>query len=325
MKRFIFPIFTLVMIFTFAGCSNESGGSSGTLDSLSIGAGTIGGGFHSGGTAVSSVINDNLEGVQANVEVTGSSVNNVELLQAGEVELAFSSTEVAWEAYHGEFTFEGNPQEKLRTLVPGWPGVWMFVTLEENGIETIYDLDGKSYSSGPMGSGNEVFASRVFDTFGINPDIQNLPTSDAASALKDGLIDGFSIAWPSEAIIELETGEELNLITISGEESEQFLEENPPYPELSIPPNVYNAIPDGKDGLGLYNLLLVSSEISVDQVYDILETIYENESQVEQVWPQMASGMSYDNVGETTIPYHPGAIKYFEDQGIEIPEDLKPE
>lgn len=325
MKRIILLIITISLTLIVASCSNDSEGSSGMSNNLSIAAGTIGGGFHSGATAVSSVINDNIEGVQANVEVTGSSVNNVELLQAGEVDFAFSSTEVAWEAYHGKFTFEGNSHEKLRTLMPGWPGVWMFVTLEGNGIDSIHDLNGKSYSSGPKGSGNEVFASRVFNTFGIEPDIQNLPTSDAADALKDGLIDGFSIAWPSEAITELETSEEVKIVTLSDEENEAFLEENPPYPILSIPPDVYNAVPDGREALGLYNLLLVSQDISEEQVYNLLETIYENESQIEQTWPQMASGMLYENVEETTIPYHPGAVKYFEDQGIEIPEDLKPE
>lgn len=329
MNRFLSTLMIVVLITFIVACSSQTGSSeqsssTNDLSDLSIGAGTVGGGFHSGATAISNVINENLEGIQANVEVTGSSVNNVELLQAGEVQIGLSATEVAWEAYHGEFTFEGNSHDKLRTLLPGWPGVYMFITLEESGINSIQDLNGIKYSSGPKGSSNEVFADRVFKTFGIEPDILNLPTSDAANALKDGTIDGFSIAWPTEAVTELETSHNVKIITLTEEEKEKFLEENPPYPWLSIPPDTYKAVPDGKENFGLYNLFLVRDDIPNEVVYNIVKTVYENKDTIEQIWPQMASGMGFENINQTTIPYHPGAVEYFEEQGVDIPEDLLP-
>jgi uncharacterized protein len=323
--------FLLVLVLVISGCSSsesnsEGGSGNGSEESLSysIGAGGAGGGFHSGGTALSTVLNNNMDNMETVVEVTGASKDNVQLLQAGEVEIGLSSTEIAWEAYNGKFTFDGKPHDKLRTLFPGWPGVYMFVTLKDSGIDSIHDLDGKKYSSGPKGSSNEVYADRVFKTFGIEPDIVNLPTSDAANALKDGTIDGFSIAWPSSAVTELETSFDVKIVLLGEEDQQKFLDNNPPYVWLDIPAGAYDAVPNGAESFGLYNLFLVSSDIPEDKVYEIVKAAYENTEHIKQVWPQMADGMSTEFVDKTTIPYHPGAVKYFEEQGVEIPKDLLP-
>lgn len=324
LKRIITIFFTLLVVSLITACSGAGTSGSGGDLKYSIAAGTTGGGFHTGGTALSTVLNDNMDKMKSVVEVTGSSMDNVQLIQAGEAELGLSSTEVAWEAYHGEFTFEGKPHDKLRTLFPGWPGVYMFVTLKDSGIKSIEDFDGKRYSSGPKASANEVFSERVFNTFDIHPKITNLPTSDAADALKDGTIDGFSIAWPSSAVTELETSHELTLLTVDESKKERFLEGNPPYVWLEIPPGTYKALPNGAEGFGLFNLFLVSSDVSDEIVYDILKTAYDNVDKIKQVWPDMAEGMSIENLDKTTIPYHPGAVKFFKEQGADIPEDLLP-
>lgn len=318
----------LLLIFIVSGCSSSKSGTSesGKEESLkySIAAGTTGGGFHTGGTALSTVLNDKMSNMKSVVEVTGSSMDNVMLIQAGETEIGLSSTEIAWEAYNGEYTFKGKKHDKLRTLFPGWPGVYMFVTLEDTGIETIEDLNGKKYSSGPKGSANEVYAERIFNTFGIKPNIVNLPTSDAGNALKDGTIDGFSIAWPSSAVTELETSHKVKILTVNEKQKQEFLDNNPPYVWLEIPPGTYKALPDGAESFGLYNLFLVNSDIDEETVYNILKTTYENTDNIKQVWPQMAEGMKVENIDKTTIPYHPGAVKFFKEQGVEVPEDLLP-
>ncbi|SFB23997.1 hypothetical protein SAMN04488072_1116 [Lentibacillus halodurans] len=324
MRLLVVSLFLSVLVaFGIVGCSNsETSGS--TSSNFSIGAGTTGGGFHTGATALSNVINDKVSESQASVQVTGASVDNVGLLQEGEIKIGFSSTETAYEAYKGEHQFDGKSHDKLRTVFPGWPGVYMFVTFQESGIENIEDLQGKSYSSGPSGSSNQVFADRVFETFNIEPNTSNLPTDDAANALKDGTIEGFSIAWPASAVTRLETSHKLNIVTLNEEQKKKFSEVYPQYLWLSIPPDTYESIPKGVENFGLYNLLLASKDVSNETIYEIVKAAYENKDMIEEVMPQMAKGMSMENLGSTTIPYHPGAVEYFEEQGVEIPNELLP-
>ena len=53
---------------------------------------------------------------------------------------------------------------------PGWPGVYMFVTLTNTkDINSVVDFDGKPYSSGPKGSSNEVVFNYIMDALNSNP------------------------------------------------------------------------------------------------------------------------------------------------------------
>jgi len=291
---------------------------------ISIAAATPGGGFFMGGSAVATVVNNFIEGVDAVVEITGASQHNVELLQAGEVEIGLVATDVLWEAYHGKFSFEGQPHDRIRTMMPGWPGVYQFITLAKYGFDDVKDFDGKSFSAGPKGSSNEAFCKYVFDLFDVEPIIMNLPSSDAARSLGDGTIHGFSLAWPAPAVTELETTHKLSIITMNDEQKKVFQEAYPQYPWLDIPPGEYETIPDGAHNAGLYNLVCVRSDLDEDFVYEIVKAVYENADTVNNTWPQMGTGMAFENVQYATAPYHPGAVRYFQEQGVQIPDELIP-
>ena len=71
------------------GGGNEDGGTV----KFSIGASSVGGGFYNGASAISTVVNSNLDGYECTVEVTGASANNALLTQAGEVEMGMCATE----------------------------------------------------------------------------------------------------------------------------------------------------------------------------------------------------------------------------------------
>jgi len=59
-------------------------------------------------------------------------------------------------------------------------------------------------------------------------------------------------------------------------------------------------------------------------VYEVCKVIYENVDLVKLSWPQMARGMALENAGFTTAPYHPGTVRYFREQGAQIPDELIP-
>ena len=278
-----------------------------------------------GASAISSVVNSKLPGYECNVEVTGASANNAALVQVGEVQLGMCATEVAWEAYHGEVAFAGNRKcADLRAVMPGWSGVYMFVTTTNSGVKTLYDFQDKQYSSGAKGSSNEVVAKRVFDFLNIKPKLMNLPFSDASRSLGDGNIAGFSLAHPAAAVSELEATNTLRLLTIPEEHREAFKKAYPQYIWLDIPAGYYKALPDGAHNVGLYNMVISSSQQSAEMVYGIVKACYENRELIKTVFPQFAEEMDLKHIGVSTIPYHEGAIRYFREVGLDIPNELIP-
>lgn len=315
-KRFALSIL-LVLVFALAAY--------GRTVKFSIGAASPGGGFFMGASAVSNVVNSKLEGYEANVEVTGASANNAMLVHAGEIQMGMCATEVAWEAYNGKYDFEGRYKcDKIRTVMPGWGGVYMFITTADSGIKSIYDFSGRSYSGGPVGSSNEIITKRVFSLFDVKAKVMNLPTSDASRSLGDGTIDGFSLAHPAAAVSELEATKELRLIMIPEEGREKFQNAYPQYVWLEIPKGYYKALPDGGYNAGLYNMVISSVDQDEEFVYQVVKACYENRDLIKTVFPQFGKEMGMEFINYSTIPYHKGAIRYFKEKGIEIQDRLIP-
>ena len=278
-----------------------------------------------GASAISSVVNSKLSGYECNVEVTGASANNAALVQAGEIQMGMCATEVAWEAYHGKEAFAGNRRcADLRAVMPGWGGVYMFIATDKSGVETLFDFQGKQYSGGPKGSSNEVVTKRVFNFLGVAPKLMNLPNSDASRSLGDGNIAGFSLAHPAATVSELEATNTLRLLTIPEEHKQAFLDAYPQYIWLDIPAGYYKALPNGAHNVGLYNMVISSSHQSAEMVYQVVKTCYENRELIKTVFPQFSEEMDLKFIASSTIPYHEGAIRYFREVGLDIPNELIP-
>lgn len=297
----------------------------GKVTKFAIGTGSTGSNFFIAGSAVSALVNEKLgDKYESSVEVTAASVGNVALLQSGEIAFGWCATDTAWEAYYGKFDYEGDAQDKIRTVCPAYSGVYMFITTPSTGVNNVADFDGKSYSCGTNGSANSTMTNRVFDMFNVNASTTNLPNTEAATGLADGTLSGFTHSYPSSVLAEFETTHDSKIITLTEEQKEQFLAEYPQYLWLEIPANIYKGLPDGGWNLGLYSMLIASTDTDEEMVYEITKLIYENNEYWQTAYPQMAKDVSLDNIGSTTIPYHAGSIRYFKEAGITVPAELIP-
>ncbi len=317
-----------IAVSTLVGCG-EGGQGGGNEDGgtvkFSIGASSVGGGFYNGASAISTVVNSNLDGYECTVEVTGASANNALLTQAGEVEMGMCATEVMYEAYNGLYDFEGQQAcPDIRAVMPGWGGVYMFITMASSDYDSLYDIEGASWSGGPVGSSNQILMNRVLEVCGIQVDMSNLPNSDASRALGDGTIDGFTLAHPASAVNELEATNDVRILTVPDDKVDAFKEAYPQYVWLDIPAGYYKALPDGANNVGLYNMVIANQNVDEELVYQVVKACYENQELISSIFAQFGEEMSLDNIGYSTIPYHMGAIRYFEEVGIEVPEELLP-
>ncbi|MEL7567111.1 MAG: TAXI family TRAP transporter solute-binding subunit [Dehalobacterium sp.] len=322
-------LIALILCVAVLGCTSEKNASPPAskekeFKKFAIGSGSAGGGFFMGASALSSLINsvakDRFEAV---VEVTNASANNAELIQSRELELAMCSTDIAWEAYNGENVFKDFKCDKLRTVYPGWSGTYLFVTLDKN-INDITGFNGKAYSGGAAASANAALTDRLFETFNVKANITHLPNADAARSLGDGTIKGFTTSYPSPQIQELETTHDVKLIVLTDEQKAVIKEKYPQYIWTSVPAGLFKNQPNELENIGLYNLFISSSDVSEDFIYDICKIAYENRDYLKTVHAQMAMDMDTANLSKTTIPYHAGAVKYFREIGVNIPNELLP-
>jgi len=282
---------------------------------IRIGAAAPGGGFYMAASAIANVLSEVFK-IEVIVEQTKASVHNIKLMEEGSIELGMTTTDTTWEAWYGKGGFT-KEYRGFRILMPGWPGPYMFVTLEKYGIRSIRDFNGKTFSALTPGSATDVFVRKVFSTLKINATIVNLSPSDTTEALKSGVIQGFGIGHPAPSVVELARTEKVKILTLSGEDAEIFLREHPEftYP-LTIPAGYYYPEQPKLLAVGMYNLVIVKADLPEDLVYTILKALYSHVNIINATWPAMAIGMSPENVKFINVPLHPGAEKFYRELGV---------
>jgi TRAP transporter TAXI family solute receptor len=135
---------------------------------ISITTGGTGGVYYPLGGGMANILSKYMPGLTATAEVTGGSVDNLRLLNAGKSEVAFSMADASWDAYQGVDKFKDG-KVNARTLMVLYPNKTHVVTVEGTGINKLSDLKGKRVSTGSPGSGTEILAFRILEAAGIDP------------------------------------------------------------------------------------------------------------------------------------------------------------
>jgi len=291
---------------------------------VAIGAASPGGGFYMGASALARVVSK-MPGVTCTVEITQASKHNMRLVQKSMVQLGFTVTPVAWEAWNGVGSFKGEKTDRVRTLFTSWPSAYMFITLAKTGIERLKDFEGKRFSGGPgKNSACAINTEHTFDALGINSKITYLPSTDASRGVIDGTLAGFNLSWPNPLVTQMEATHEVRVIVPSKEELEVFSKKYPQYGRVVIPKGAYKCITEDTEGVGQYTITIVDKDISEDFVYHLTKACFEKKPEIEAIWPPMGKAMNAKVVSNTPIPYHPGAVRYFKEQGVKFPLSLIP-
>jgi TRAP transporter TAXI family solute receptor len=289
---------------------------------LAIGTGGTGGVWYPLGGAMANILTKTVPGMQVTAEVTGGSVDNISLIRTGKSVLGFSMVDAAWDAYRGQGKFK--QKVDLRTLAVFYPQKNHVVTLEGIGIEKMADLKGKRVSVGSPGSGSEIIAVRVLEAYGINPDKdiikQRLGVAEAVNALKDRKIDAFihNAAVPIPAVVDLgaSPGIRMKLIDHADAVAAMNKKFGPLYSAGTLPAKMYPGQAKEASTVDVWAVLLTDDKLSDKIAYDTVKTLFEKKPDLVLV-ARDAEYMTFENqfAGNTPIPFHPGALKYFAEKG----------
>lgn len=291
-------------------------------DRLSIATGGTGGVYYPYGGSLASVLSDNVEGAEFTAEVTSASVDNMYLIDSGDADLAFVLSDTAYDASQGNAPFEA--PVNANTLVTLYDNYTQIVVNADSGIESIADLSGKRVSVGSPGSGTEIIALRVLEAAGINPDEdidrQQLGVAESAQAMKDGNIDAFfwSGGLPTAAITDLSVTPNMTIKMLPSADVRDVLVES--YGEYygvgTIPAGTYEGQDEDVEVITVPNVLVVHADMDEELAYNIVKAMFENKETLEAGHPEARNLTLETAYCSQALPYHPGAIRYLEEQGI---------
>ena len=295
---------------------------------LSVATGGTGGVYYPMGGGLAEVINTHVDGFAATAEVTGASVENMGLIATGDADMALGLADTVAQAQTGTGRFEGQQLEMIRGLASMYANMIQIVTLDGSGITSLEDLRGMRVSVGAPGSGTEVNAETVLSANGItydDIDEQRLNFNETADALANGDIDaGFwSVGAPTSSILNLATTQDIVMIELTDAQMAAAQEAQPLFARTTLSGGTYEGVDDTMV-LGVPNVLAASSEMSGDLAYAITSAMFENIADLQAVHPAANQTTVEFTLDATPVPLHPGAIRYYEEIGADIPDRLRP-
>lgn len=287
--------------------------------------------FASGGTsgtyypyagAVANVWKDAVPGLSVDVQSTGASAENINLVNNGEAEIAIVQNDVMTYAYNGTETFAGkDPIKGFSTMATVYAEVCQVVLAPGSDVQTIADLKGKRVSVGAPGSGVEANARQILAAAGLtfdDIDAQYLGFGDSANAIKDKALDAAFVTagTPTTAVMELASTNDISLLALDQAMVDKLVADYPYYTVNVIPAGTYESIKYDVMTVAVKATLIVSPELSEEMVYNMTKALFENK---ETITNAHAKGAELDvkaAVEGASVPLHPGAEKFYKEQGV---------
>jgi len=322
-KRPLCPlIILLTIVFTLFLWS--SGEAQSKAVRLSIATGGTGGVYYPLGGGMANVISKNIPNTEATAEVTAGSVDNCKLIQTGKGDLAIIMADIGYDAWKGEGRFKAGGAIPLRTIGVIYSNYMHFVATEGSGIKTVADLKGKRVSTGSPGSGTEVKTMRVLESYGLNgeKDIRRdrLGVAESAGALKDRKIDAFT--WdgglPTAAVLDLAAtpGIKIKVLNNADHLDKMLQKYGPVYFKLPIPKIAYPHMDADVQVVCVANLLVCHEKMDAELAYHIAKILLEHQPELVAVHKEAQNFTLATAAVGSSLPFHPGAIKYYKEKGI---------
>lgn len=287
------------------------GGGEGRVEFLSLGTAGTGGIYYPLGGAIASRLSISDSTRQFTAEVSGGSVENVNRLGSGQMDLAMAIASTVYQAQRGEGDFT-QPISGLRAIAPLYANMTHIVVPASSSATTVADFAGFKISVGAAGSGTEQLARHLLAAHGLTYDDvepRYLSFAESSAALRDGAIDAaiISVGYPASAVLEATTTGDMRLIAVDADVLASMLSEHPYYSEGEIPPGAYPGVEESVRTLTVMNWVISMETLDDEVVTSLLNIFSDDRVSLEQVH-DMAKQIDLNRIDTAPIPLH-GAVE----------------
>jgi len=309
----VVPGLALALSVMLAGCGGEGGG--GRREFLSLGTAGTGGIYYPLGGAITSLLSVEDTQRQFTAEVTGGSVENVNRLREGQIDLGFALAVSIYEAFHGGEDYK-EPFESLRVVAPLYPNMVHVLVPRGSTANSLADLVGARISVGSAGSGTEEVARQLLGVYGMDyddVDARFLTFSESAASLRDAAIDAaiISVGFPAAAVLEATTTGGARLLSFEMDRVEALQERYPYYTLGRIPVGAYPGIESDVVTVGMMNWIVAREGLDEGVVTRLLDILKDQKESLEQVH-EMARQIETSALRDAPIPLHPATERWME-------------
>ncbi|MBI1622776.1 TAXI family TRAP transporter solute-binding subunit [Aquamicrobium zhengzhouense] len=295
-------------------------GSAKAQEFINVLTGGTSGVYYPLGVALSEIYGQGIEGARAQVQATKASVENLNLLQAGRGEIAFTLGDSLRDGWEGntEAGFPGK-LDKLRGIAAIYPNYVQIVASKESGITSLEELKGKSLSVGAPASGTELNARAIFTAAGLTYQdlgkLEYLPFAESVELIKNRQLDSTlqSAGLGVASLRDLATSVPINVVAVSPEIVEKI---GAPFVAVTIPAGTYEGQTEDVPTAAVGNFLVSHEGVSEETAYQMTKLMFEN---LDKMVASHAAAKAIDvqkAIEGMPLPLHPGAERYYREVGV---------
>ncbi|SFU54201.1 TAXI family TRAP transporter solute-binding subunit [Halomonas korlensis] len=294
-------------------------------DNFTVGTASQGGTYFVYGSGWANLISDELD-ISGGGEVTGGPTQNLALVHGGDVAFGLTTMGPASDAVSGKSPLApGLEMDNVCALFPMYETPFSITALADSGITSISEIpDGASIGFGPAASTSDTYFPAILEELGVDFERRNGGWTDLGGQLQDGLIDviAFAAGIPIPAVSQLEVQTDVNIIEFTEEEQAKVLEAFP-VSEFMIPASTYETLEEDARAVSMWNFAIAGCDLPEDFVYEVTKLTMENNDRMMDVHRTAATTIPENIKYNTVLPFHPGAVRWYEENGYEIDDELK--
>lgn len=287
---------------------------------LTVLTGGTSGVYYPLGVALAKIYGDTIEDSRTSAQSTKASVENLNLLQQGKGEIAFTLGDSLIDAWNGreEAGFK-QKLDRLRGIAAIYPNFIQVVASKDSGIASIADLKGKRLSVGAPKSGTELNARAVLEAAGMSYDdlgkVEYLPFAESVELMKNRQLDATlqSAGLGVASIRDLATSVPITVVPIEAALVEQI---GQPFYAVTIPAGTYDGQESDVATAAVPNYLISHSDVSEDLAYQMTAQLFGHLDQLASAHAVAKSIRLEDALTGMPVPLHPGAEKFYDEKGM---------
>ena len=270
--------------------------------------------------------NCGVPGLVAMAQSTNASAHNVNAIQAGQMEAGLSGAATLHFAYNGLEKFADNAKPDLRIIANLYPEDLHLVLPKGGSLASLADLEGKRVGIAQAGSGTQIAVELIIGDHGINRDNideAELNNSQSAERLADGQLDAYFYAagTPVAAMIQLDNTKGMELYSFTDEEVKKGNETVPYYIPSTIPAGTYPGVTYDVNTLAVSGIFVTNANQDEELIYEITKALWSETARKlldngHSKGKVITLETALDGVAGIGVPLHPGAERFYKEQGL---------
>lgn len=322
----------VIMLVVLVGCGESTGGGLSNIEFATLSEGSA---WYVYGATMSEVIRSNVDGIDSvDVLPYSGGVGNVEMISTGEADLGFTFSVLNKWAADGNVAFD-EVYDNLRVLVGGLDQYYVGIIMhnnfiEEHSISSIADLKDNEIPVNLMtvnvGSQGEFAARQVLEAYGLTYEdlksyggtVEHTSFDVVQSAFQDGQADMFIQVMTKghPGFTEIALHSPVTFMSIEDEYAQILIDYG--NDKVTFPAGIFEGQDHEVDTVGFNTTLVTTDDFPEDLAYEITKSLIENKEDLVQGHQGLADfdpeeGIQPELTGGIDI--HPGALKYYEEQG----------